>query len=197
MKSPRSKYAMLGMLSIRPMSGYDIKKAVEGSINYFWTESYGQIYPMLKSLVAERLVTKTVKKQAGRPDRHVYALTARGRKELHGWLAGRVMPTVERNELLLKLFFGEETSIIVNIKHIEEYRKLQKERHEAIRAIEQIIKSQHAESVDAPYWLMTVNYGKKITEARIDWCDETLARLNRMMRANPKPATRSVSESST
>jgi hypothetical protein len=31
---------------------------------------------------------------------------------------------------------------------------------------------------------MTVNYGKSITKARIDWCDETLVRLNRMMRAN-------------
>jgi len=184
MKNPRSKYAMLGMLSIRPMSGYDIKKAVEGSINYFWTESYGQIYPMLKTLVAERLVTKTVRKQAGKPDRHVYALTDRGRQELHAWLASRVLPTVERNELLLKLFFGEESSIIVNVKHVEEYRKLQTERHEAIRAIEKIIRSQHPESVDAPYWLMTVNYGKKITKARIDWCDETVARLNRMMRAN-------------
>jgi DNA-binding PadR family transcriptional regulator len=184
MKSPRSKYAMLGMLSIRPMSGYDIKKAVEGSINYFWTESYGQIYPMLKSLVAERLVTKTVKKQGGRPDRHVYALTARGHKELQTWLAGRVMPTVERNELLLKLFFGEESSITVNVKHIEEYRKLQTELHKAITAVERTIRSQHPEGPDAPYWLMTVNYGKKITRARVAWCDETLAKLKKLTRAS-------------
>jgi PadR family transcriptional regulator AphA len=184
MKSPRSKYAMLGMLSIRPMSGYDIKKAVEASINYFWTESYGQIYPMLKSLVAERLVTMTVKKKGGKPDRHVYALTARGRKELHTWLAGQVMPTVERHELLLKLFFGAESSITVNVRHIEEYRKLQTERHEAITAIERTINSQDRESPDAPYWLMTVNYGKAITRARLDWCDETLAKLNKMARAN-------------
>jgi DNA-binding PadR family transcriptional regulator len=177
---------MLGMLSIRPMSGYDIKKAVEGSINYFWTESYGQIYPMLKSLVAERLVTKTVKKQGGRPDRHVYALTARGHKELQTWLAGRVMPTVERNELLLKLFFGEESSITVNVKHIEEYRKLQTELHEAITAVERTIRSQHPEGPDAPYWLMTVNYGKKITRARVAWCDETLAKLKKLTRASKR-----------
>jgi PadR family transcriptional regulator AphA len=185
MKNQRSKYAILGMLSIRPMSGYDIKKAIQGSINYFWTESYGQIYPMLKSLVAERLVTKTVKKQGGKPDRHVYRLTTSGRKELHTWLAGAVTPTVERNELLLKLFFGEESSITLNVKHIEEYRQLQTERHEAILAIEHTIRSQDPDSADAPYWLMTVNYGKKITKARIDWCGETLVRLNRMMRANP------------
>jgi DNA-binding PadR family transcriptional regulator len=166
------------------MSGYDIKKAVEGSINYFWTESYGQIYPMLKSLVAERLVTKTVKKQGGKPDRHVYTLTTRGRKELHTWLAGRVMPTVERNELLLKLCFGEESSLVVNREHVEEYRKLQTELHETIRAIERNIRSQRPESPDAPYWLMTVNYGKRISKARIDWCDETLAKLDKIARGN-------------
>jgi len=171
------------MLSIRPMSGYDIKKTVEGSINYFWTESYGQIYPMLKSLVAERLVTKTIKKQAGKPDRHVYALTTRGSKALHTWLAGQVMPTFERNELLLKLFFGEEGSIVVNIRHIEEYRKLQTERHERIKAIERNIRSQLPEGSDAPYWLMTARYGSKISKARIEWCDETLAKLNKMARA--------------
>ena len=65
MKDKKSKYAILGMLSIEPMSGYDIKKEIEESISNFWTESYGQIYPVLKSLVAEKLVTKTVQKGAG------------------------------------------------------------------------------------------------------------------------------------
>src|SRR5262249_43364371 len=107
MKSPRSKYAILGMLSIRPMSGYDIKKAIEGSVNYFWTESYGQIYPMLKHLVGQRLVTKTIKKQTGKPDRHVYALTEHGRKELRTWLTGQVRPRVARRELLFKVYVSE------------------------------------------------------------------------------------------
>lgn len=87
MKDRKSKYAILGMLSIEPMSGYDIKKEIQESISYFWTESYGQIYPVLKSLVAEKLVTKTVQKGVGKPDRHVYSLTERGRKELQTWLA--------------------------------------------------------------------------------------------------------------
>ena len=43
MREVKSKYAILGMLSIEPMSGYDIKKEVEKSISNFWTESYGQI----------------------------------------------------------------------------------------------------------------------------------------------------------
>jgi DNA-binding PadR family transcriptional regulator len=38
------------MLSLRPMSGYDIRKTVQESIRFFWSESYGQIYPALKRL---------------------------------------------------------------------------------------------------------------------------------------------------
>ena len=186
MKSPRSKYAILGMLSIRPMSGYDIKKAIEGSVNYFWTESYGQIYPMLKHLVGQRLVTKTIKKQTGKPDRHVYALTGRGRRELRTWLIGQVTPTVERNELLLKLFFGEESSIPINVEHVEQYRRMQAARHEECKAIESRIKSKSVPSPDAPYWLMTVRHGIKVAQARLDWCDETLARLKKMAKANKR-----------
>ena len=108
MKEGKSKYAILGMLSIEPMSGYDIKKEVENSISNFWTESYGQIYPVLKNLIAEKLVTKTVESEAGKPDRHVYSLTATGRKELRRWLRQGFAPKIQRDEFLLKLFFGEE-----------------------------------------------------------------------------------------
>src|SRR5438132_1157029 len=49
MKSrPRSTpYAVLGMLSLAPMSGYDIRKESETSIGYFWSESYGQLSPAM------------------------------------------------------------------------------------------------------------------------------------------------------
>jgi PadR family transcriptional regulator AphA len=78
----KSQYAVLGALSMRPMSGYDIKKTFEQSIGSFWSESYGQIYPILRSLVAEGLATSRVEKQPGGPDRRVYALTEAGREEL-------------------------------------------------------------------------------------------------------------------
>jgi PadR family transcriptional regulator, regulatory protein AphA len=81
-KGNRSKYAILGLLSWDPMSGYDIKTAVEQSISNFWNESCGQIYPMLKRLAAEGLAATSVEKQVGKPDRYVYALTEKGCKAL-------------------------------------------------------------------------------------------------------------------
>jgi PadR family transcriptional regulator, regulatory protein AphA len=185
MKATKSKYAILGMLSIKPMSGYDIKKEIEESISNFWTESYGQIYPVLKGLVAEKLVTKTVERGAGKPDRHVYSLTERGRKELQAWLAEGATPKVERNELLLKLFFGEEVKVSVNIRHVERFRDSQRELLKSYKRIEKEIKASHlADDPNAPYWLMTVRYGQHVRRALLDWCDETLAKLNKMARAD-------------
>lgn len=184
MRETKSRYAILGMLGIAPMSGYDIKKEIGESVSNFWTESYGQIYPVLKTLVAEKLVTKTVRKGAGKPDRHVYSLTAAGREELRAWLAEEVStPKVERNELLLKLFFGEEVEAGVNVRHVERFREHQRELFEKYRMIEKEIKIRHPDDPNLPYWLMTLSYGQHARRALLDWCDETLAKLNKMAKA--------------
>lgn len=184
MRDKKSKYAILGMLSIEPMSGYDIKKEIQESISYFWTESYGQIYPVLKSLVAEKLVTKTVEKGAGKPDRHVYSLTATGRKELRAWLAESVsLPKAERSELLLKLFFGEEVEVSVNIRHIEQFREFQRGLLKKYEAVEKEIRTSYPDDPNLPYWLMTISYGQHVRQALLDWCDETLANLNKTAKA--------------
>ena len=97
------------MLSIKPMSGYDIKKLIETSISNFWTESYGQIYPMLKTLVAEKLVTRTDGEAEGKT-----GSPRLRRLPMPAWMSCAIgslvtpTPQVGRNELLLKLFFGED-----------------------------------------------------------------------------------------
>ena len=180
MREAKSKYVILGMLSVRPMSGYDIKKGIEESISNFWTESYGQIYPMLKSLVSQKLVTKTVERGTGKPDRHVYALTEAGRRALRQWLTEGVVPKVERNELLLKLFFGEEVETAANIELVEQYRGHQRHLLERYRVIEKEIKDRYGEDSNLPYWLMTVSYGQHVTRALLRWCEETLGKLHRI-----------------
>jgi len=184
MKETKSRYAILGMLSIYPMSGYDIKKRVEQSISNFWSESYGQIYPILKRLVDEDLVTKTVERQSGKPDRHVYALTDEGRKELHRWLCEGFVPKVERNEFLLKLFFGEEVAVTTNLKHVEKYREIQFRLLEKYKLLETEIKSKYADDPNSSYWLMTLEYGQYVSQALIKWCDKAFVKLNKIAKDN-------------
>jgi len=78
----------------------------------------------------------TIEREAGRPDRHVYSLTAKGRKELRRWLLEGFAPKIQRNEFLLKLFFGEEITPKTNIAHVEQFRVLQRELLQKYGAIE-------------------------------------------------------------
>jgi PadR family transcriptional regulator AphA len=190
MKTPQSRYAVLGMLSIKPMSGYDIKRMIEGSVSYFWTESFGQIYPMLKRLMAEELVVRTVERQRGKPDRHVYEVTPAGRQALRAWLAEGATPRVERNELLLKLFFGNQVPPTVSLEHVERFRERQRTLLRQYRQIEKQITTEHPGDPGAPYWLMTLRYGQHVSEALVRWCDESLANLSEMGSARRRPKGR-------
>ena len=49
----KSRFAVLGMLSMGLETGYQMKKHVEENLGHFWSESYGQIYPILGQLRAE------------------------------------------------------------------------------------------------------------------------------------------------
>jgi PadR family transcriptional regulator, regulatory protein AphA len=174
--------ALLGLLSLRPMSGYDIRQMVSQSIGNFWSESYGQIYPGLKRLAAAGLVEREVERQRGRPDRIVYSLTPTGRKRLREWLKVPVAQTVPRNELLLKTFFGVEVSSKVTREHVEAFLHVQKGAIKTYAAIAKTLKKHNAGEPQLPYWLMTLSYGQHSSAAMVKWCNETLKELDELER---------------
>src|SRR5574340_442963 len=104
--SNTTQYSILGLLTAQPMSGYDLSKNLRESLNYFWAESNGQIYPNLKKLAADGLIVPVVTHQTGRRAPQKYALAPAGRKRLKEWLAKPPQFQPPRNELLLKLFLG-------------------------------------------------------------------------------------------
>src|SRR5271155_3892477 len=58
-KSGKSQFAVLGMLALlKKCSGYDLKKHMESSTQYFWRETFGSIYPILEDLEKQKLIEK-------------------------------------------------------------------------------------------------------------------------------------------
>ena len=180
MKENKSKYAIMGILSMGPMSGYDIKKKFEQSLSYFWSESYGQIYPILKKLAQQGLATRSIERHEGKPDRHIYALTDKGQKALQDWMIQPVGRQIGRHEILLKLFFGQQVSLTDNIRQIEHFRKLQSQKLKEIKATEDLLKADYKDNPNLSYWLMTVRYGQHVNQAYLQWSKETLAALRGM-----------------
>lgn len=80
-----TRYVLLGLLDIKPMSGYDIRRNLKISLDSLWSASYGQIYPTLHRLAAEGMV-HPVSVPTGSRERIVYHLTDEGRDEFRAWL---------------------------------------------------------------------------------------------------------------
>lgn len=100
------RHALLGFLSIRPMSGYDLKRRVDESVGHFWTADQAAIYRTLADLDTQGLVTHERVAQMSRPDRKVFHLTEAGRETLDAWLVAPLPPVPRREPLLVKLFFA-------------------------------------------------------------------------------------------
>jgi DNA-binding PadR family transcriptional regulator len=159
------------------MSGYDMKDFIVQSIGFFWQESYGQIYPALKRLYSEKLVTRKVSGNEGRPDRHVYSITAAGRKKLRVWMGAHTEPERLRHELLLKLFFGPVVPPGIHKQQIEALLEHQIGRLEQFKQVEKGVLKEYENDASYPYWYSTLRFGVLVTQARVKWCRETLARL--------------------
>lgn len=180
MKKSKTRFAVLGILSYGPMSGYDIKKFYEQSVAGFWNESYGQIYPILKRLAEEGLATKSVHKQEGKPDRHIYAITKKGREELQQWLVEPTSRHIGRHETLLKLMFGKQISVADNILQIERFRNRQINELKEIETLKERFEHEEADDPNMPFWQLAFAYGEHVNWAYINWADEALASLRIM-----------------
>jgi PadR family transcriptional regulator, regulatory protein AphA len=195
-RANRTTYAVLGFLTWGPMSGYDIKKAVEQSTANFWCESFGQIYPILRRLTEDGLAVRSPRdeKSHGARERQVYRITERGREELRRWLLEPTEPPRVRHELLLKLFFAREVAADVAREQIESFRHHHTELLTRYGGIRARLEKDHAGSPDLPWWLLTLRYGELERQAVMTWCDEALAaiaRIDRRASAKGKLSSRS------
>lgn len=80
------KFVILGYLSWKPQTGYDLKRIIADSEVLPWSANNNQIYRALVQLHEDKWVTKTIEDQVGAPDRHVYTVTESGMEALQSWV---------------------------------------------------------------------------------------------------------------
>jgi PadR family transcriptional regulator AphA len=164
-----TEVAVLGLLTRRPMSGYDLKKAIEGSVGYFWGPAKSQIYAVLPRLVAAGFATSRRIAQSSRPDKQLYRITAAGRRALKEWIEETPTPSdPDRNPLLLKLFFGDLSSPDVLAAQV-------RARREAMESLKRELEEIDARAGDTArdfYSNLTRRYGHRYADAIIRWATE-------------------------
>lgn len=104
------KYAILGILSYQPQTGYDLKKRFADSAALYWSGNNNQIYRTLLELLDSGLVTNEVHLQEKLPAKKVYSITEKGRQELKAWTQSAPEPPEFRNTFLIQLMWADQLS---------------------------------------------------------------------------------------
>ena len=102
------EFAILGLLSWRSLTGYDIKKMFAGSTALYWSGNNNQIYTTLVGLHKKELVSREVELQPDRPPRKTYSLTEKGRAQLKEWLLTEPEPPQLKNSFLIQLAWADQ-----------------------------------------------------------------------------------------
>jgi len=119
-------YALLGLIDLKPSSGYDLRKIFAETAMGNYSSSPGAIYPALERLESQKLIRGVVESSAGLRRRRLYRITAAGATQLKQWLSKPVeQADVMRGaqELMLRFSFMEHAlGADATIKFLREFQ---------------------------------------------------------------------------
>lgn len=171
------RHVILTVLSEGDATGYEIAKAFDESLAFFWNASHQQLYRDLKALEREGLVAATLFEQTHRPNKKVYRLTAAGRQQQLAWLSEPVETRVN-SVLLVKLWGLADASPTRALALLGEQRKF----HEAkLRRYDELMVQhfRHVALDRLPYFLLirylALRRGIRGEQDWIAWIDECVA----------------------
>jgi PadR family transcriptional regulator AphA len=178
------KYVLLGFLSYRPMSGYDMEKWMSVSTGNFWHAKLSQIYATLKSMEASELVASYIEPQEGRPDRRVYSITDAGQADFEQWLSMPLLDApIKKDALLVKVFFGlqaDKNALLSQLRVHLDLHKQQRNRYqqETPNEIAQFLADQPELGDHALLWAATLRYGELYEDTYIRWLEDVIAMID-------------------
>jgi DNA-binding PadR family transcriptional regulator len=175
-------HAILGFLRYQPLSGYDLKKMFDTTVQHFWCADQSQIYRTLSRLSDRGWTQVEVHRQSARPDRRVYHVTQGGRAELRRWLRGPFPVPQPHDAALVKVFFAGQLTdaelmamFEAAAKHLRgrlrEYARLPPQG----RAYEDVVRSER----EMFFWELTLEAGIHSARARLKWVERVISRLRR------------------
>ncbi len=162
--------SVLGMVALGARSGYDIQRAAERSVRFFWALGAPQVYTELKRLEAAGLVDGR-DEATGRRPRRLFEVTTAGREALHAWLTQEASASLEiRDGELLRLFFADVLDPDEALALVGTIRR----RSEAGLALfdgEILPAAQRTREAGNAFPAHVATFGRELHEFIIGWCD--------------------------
>lgn len=177
------RYAILGLLGYSALSGYDLSKMFENSIDHFWHASMSQIYRELGALEADGFLTSEVEHQHDKPDKRVYGITPEGRAAFEAWLKDFPEQPAKRtrDEFSLRLFFGSSMN---KQDLLVEFGRFKAQKQQNLKKIDELTRmtKQYAQKLrlfgnEEIYWRFILNKARLSLEASLTWADDCIAEL--------------------
>ena len=180
-KPPRIdiKFPILGFLMESEMTGYDLKRRFRDPIGFFYRASDGSLYPALKKLEHEGMVTMRAE-QRGQRARKVYAITAKGRERFLRTLREPAQPIFVYDEAQVKIYFAQhepETAAL----HVERERRFSASLKLFLERLLEDMRGRGA----SPFRTSMVEVGYGIASLKVDLFDRLLARLAQELPSAP------------
>lgn len=166
------RYLMLGLLTQQPMTGYDIKCFLKGLNWLTGSPSGGSLYPVLRALRQEDLVTVEIVPGLDRPPKKVYNITEAGQQALQSWIEQPAAANGSLRAFVMRLLLADSHSPARLSAHLK-LRRAQVAGHRATLV----------EGFDAPGTTpnlgqaLALDYGLALATAELAWLDTTLDRL--------------------
>ena len=167
------------------MSGYDLKKIFDNSINFFWAAHTSQIYRELKSLEDKKFVGSKMTPGEKGPDRRTYSITKAGKENFKQWLADFPEPISPdtRDDFLVRVFFssviGIESLEFEMQRKLKEYKK-ERDRLDIVKQNMAGYAEMFEDKEETHYWKICLSRGRHSADANIAWAEETLQYLAKM-----------------
>ena len=170
------EYALLGLVSMAPMSGYDVHKMFATTPLGHFSSSPGAIYPALRRLERRDLLKATLDSTTETRPRRVYSLTEAGQAALDAWLHQQVM----REELvsnsgapILRFgFAGGRLSPDEVIAYLDGWRQTTEAYLEELRGYRGLI-----DASAAPHARLSLEHGIRGYEGVVEWIQDAIAEI--------------------
>jgi DNA-binding PadR family transcriptional regulator len=174
------EHAILGFLQYKPMTGYDLKKIFDTSVRHFWPADQSQIYRTLARLAEQGLAEQEIIEQSDRPDRKVYHITAAGREELRGWLAGPFPTEEARSAPLVQVFFTGQLAdeeILAKFEQAAAMMRAVLERYEQVPGMVEGYVREVNDPRESFFWMLTLDLGMRSMRANLEWAESVIEKI--------------------
>jgi len=158
-------HALLGMLSVRPASGYDLMRSFETSLANVWPATQSQVYGELNRLAGSGLIKVAAEGPRGRKE---YALTVEGMAELRSWMTDPTPEPARRSAGLLRVFFLDVLSPEQGVEYLARQAAEAAGRHARLQALSDAIDWSGQDTISTNGRL-ALEYGLRLTAMYEEW----------------------------